>query len=273
MNDSERNASRRRFLTVGAVTAGALPFVAGRTAAQETSSENGNGETDGGSEFRNAIASRDSFYSGAVFRVVSPPLENAPSIEEIDALRNHVAYTIELFNTNEEGLLYVPQDVRLEKGEQYVYDDRLSSPTEQELTVNDFVRVQFRRLTDADLPFEFARPEDFDVLEDSGGEAAVRPDNFYSGAMFRITSGAQGWVPDDVGQSGLFTDYNTVHAEYVGTNHRFLLFAQEAATTETGQTYVMRDEPELFDPAGNLVATEFNTVDEDSITIDDEFLR
>lgn len=32
------------------------------------------------------------------------------------------------------------------------------------------------------------------------------------------------------------------------------------------------DEFELFDPAGNLVAAEFHQVDEEGITIDDEFL-
>lgn len=274
MSDPERNASRRQFVRAGAAASSVLAFgAAGRTTAQETSSESGSGEADDSSEFQNAIASRDVFFSGAVFRVVSPRIENAPLSGEIDALRNHVAYTIELFNTNEEGQLFVPQDVRLEEGEQYVYDDRLSSPTEEELAINDFVRVQFRRLTAEDLPFELNRTEEFEVFDDSGGEAAVRPDKFYSGALFEITSGPQGWVPDDVAQSGVFTDYNTVHAQYLGTNNRFLLFAQEKAETETEQTYVMRDELELFDPAGNLVATEYNTVDEESITFDDEFLR
>lgn len=80
-------------------------------------------------------------------------------------------------------------------------------------------------------------------------------------------------MPPDVEQSGLFTDYNTVHAEYFGTNEQFLLFAQEAAETEQDRLYVMRDESEIFDPAGNLVAAEFNAIDEDTFTIDRDALR
>ncbi|WP_239642087.1 hypothetical protein [Natrinema versiforme] len=242
----------------------------GRTVAQETT-----GTNDGGSDgqFREAIATGEAYFSGAVFRVVSPPLQDAPVVDNPDVLQNHNVRVIEHFNTNEEGYLFVPQDAQIEEGEQYVFDDRLSSPTEDELAITDLVRVQYRPLTDEDLPFELESEEDFEIVDDNGGEAAVRPDNFFSSAPFRITSGPQGWVPQDIEQSGLFTDYNTVHAEYFGTNNQFLFFPQEGAETEEGELYVLRDESEIFDPAGNLVAAEFNLVDEETFAFDDDSLR
>ncbi|WP_238717421.1 hypothetical protein [Natronorubrum halophilum] len=239
--------------------------------AQETPTESDGDGGDG--QFQEAITTGETYFSGAVFRVVSPALQDAPVVDNPDVLQNHSVRVIEHFNTNEEGYLFVPPDAQIEEGEQYVFDDRLSSPTEDELAISDLVRVQYRPLTEEDLPFDLETVEDFEILDDSGGEAAVRPDNFFSGAPFEITSGPQGWVPQDIEQSGLFTDYNTVHAEYFGTNNRFLFFPQEEAEMEQGELYVMRDESEIFDPVGNLVAAEFAVVDEESVTIDDDSLR
>lgn len=278
MTEQSGQESRRQFVTAGTVTAAALGLGATGTAAArvtqnetetETENENGRGDDE---QFRDAIATRGAYYSGAVFRVVSPPLQDAPGRETPDAVRDHEVRVFELFNTNEEGFLFVPPENRIEEGEQYVFDDQLYSSTVNEPVTDDLVRVQYRPLTDADLPFDLDEDGGFETVE-GGGEAAVRPDDFFAGALFEITSGPQGWIPDDVEQSGLFTDYNTVHAEYLGTNDRFLLFAQEGATTETDQLYVLRDEAELFDPAGNLVAAEFNAIDEESLAIDQEALR
>ena len=232
-------------------------------------------QSDGGGDgrFRPAIAPEDTYFSGAVFRVVSPPLQDVPVSADLDVERTYEARVIEYFNTNDEGYLFVPRDAAIERGEVYVFDDRLSDRPEDELAAQDLSRVQYRPLTEADLPFKLEEDENFEIVEGGGGEAAVRPDDFYSKALFEITSGPQGWVPQDIQQSGLFTGYNTVHARYLGTNQRFLLFAQEGAQTNTGQLYVMRDEAELFGPAGNLVAAEFSPIDEGSLTFDDEFLR
>ncbi|WP_245742163.1 hypothetical protein [Natrinema salaciae] len=256
-------------MKAGSVTSATLGLgVIGGGVAQETPTEDGDDE-----RFRDAITTGETYFSGAIFRVVSPALQDAPVVDDPDVLQNHSVRVIEHFNTNEEGYLFVPEGTRIEEGEQYVFDDRLSSPTEEALAVSDLVRVQYRPLTGDDLPFELETEEDFEILDDGGGEAAVRPDNFFSSAPFEITSGPQGWVPQDIEQSGLFTDYNTVHAEYFGTNNRFLFFPQEGAETQAGELYVMRDEPELFDPAGNLVAAEFDVVDKETLTIDDDSLR
>lgn len=274
MTDQSGQESRRQFVKAGTATAAALGFGAtGNAAARVTQNETENDDAIGDDEqFRDAIATRDVYYSGAVFRVVSPPLQDAPGTENPDLLRDYSVRVIEHFNTSEEGYLFVPPDHRVEEGQQYVFDDQLYTTDENELNAADLVRVGYRPLTGADLPFDLDEDGGFETLE-GGGEAAVRPDDFFAGALFEITSGPQGWIPDDVDQSGLFTDYNTVHAEYLGTNNRFLLFAQEGATTETDQWYVMRDEFELLDPAGNLVAAEFTPVDKGSFSVDNEILR
>lgn len=272
MSDQPTSKSRRRFMKTGAITSATLGLGATRSVtAQETAAQNGNGNTD--RRFRNAITTRGAYFSGAVFRVVSPPLKDTPAVRNPDLLKNYNTRVIEHFNTNDQGYLFIPKDSAVTEGEVYVFDDRLGDQREDELATDDLLLVQYRPLTDADLPFEIEADEDFEILEGGGGEAAVRPDDFYSKALFEITSGAQGWLPQDVEQSGLFTDYNTVHAQYLGTMQQFLLFAQEGAQTDTGQLYVMRDEAEIFDPAGNLVATEFTPIDEGSLTFDDEFLR
>jgi hypothetical protein len=272
MNDQPTSTSRRRFVRAGAVTSAALALGStGSTTAQETAAQNGDGNIDG--RFRNAIATRGAYFSGAIFRVVSPPLKDAPVAGNPDVLRNYNARVIEHFNTNEEEYLFVPKDGAITEGEVYVFDDRLGDRRDDELATQGLLRVQYRPLIDADLPFKIEEGEDFEILEGAGGEAAVRPDDFYSKALFEITSGPQGWLPQDIEQSGLFTDYNTVHAQYLGTNQQFLFFPQEGAQTEIDQLYVMRDEVEFFDPAGNLVAAEFTPVDEGSLTFDDEFLR
>lgn len=275
MSDRLRRGSRRRFVQWGAVTAATLGIgTTGNAAAQADGDDSDDSDEieDDDEQFRDAIATRGTYFSGAVFRVVSPPLRDAPGRETPDVVRDHEVRVFELFNTNEEGFLFVPPETRIEEGEQYVFDDQLYSSTVNEPVTDELVRVQYRPLTGTDLPFDLEGTGGFETLE-GGGEAAVRPDDFFGGALFEITSGPQGWVPEDAAQSGLFTDYNTVHAEYLGTNDRFLLFAQEGATTETDQLYVLRDEAELFDPAGNLVAAEFDPIDEDSLTIDHDFLR
>lgn len=271
MTEPLSRRSRRWFVTAGAITSAALGFgVIGNAGAQNSTAEGETDQTDQG-QLREAYTTGETYFSGTVFRVVSPPLQDAP-VDAPDRLQDHSVHVIEFFNTNEEGYLFVPQDTRIEEGEKYVFD-QWEAPIQTEVGTSEVVRVQYRPLTESDLPFELEVGEDFDVLDDSGGEAAVRPDNFFSSAPFTITSGPQGWVPPDVEQSGLFTDYNTHHAEYFGTNEQFLLFAQEAAETEQGRLYVMRDESEIFDPAGNLVAAEFDAIDEDTFTIDRDALR
>lgn len=270
MNELFGHESRRRFLNAVGATTGALLGATGSATAQETPTEGGDGADE--QRFQEAITTTNEFTSGAIFRVASPQLEDAPPVDA-DVVQNYGVRIIEYFNTNEEIYLFVPPDAQIEQGELYIFDDMVSSPTENELAADNLVRVEYRPIQQEGLPFEYEEGEDFEIIDNEGGEAAVRPDDFYSKALFEITSGAQGWVPQDVEQSGLFTDYNTVHATYLGTNRRFPLFAQEAARTETGQLYVMREESEIFDPAGNLVAAEFDSVDEDSLTFDDDFLR
>lgn len=235
--------------------------------AQETPTEDGDGD-DG--QYRTARMYNDEFHSGGVVRVVSPTIDTPPVLQDI--LSGYTTRVVEYFNTNEEVYLFVPEDAEVQEGDLYVFGDEWT-PFEDTPEGEDLVEVQYRDLGQEDFPFELEPDDDYELLEDEGGgEAAVRPSNFYAGGLFRITSGTQEWVPEDIAGSGLFTDYNTHHAEFLGTNDEFLLFPQEDAEVEVGRLYVMWEEFEFFSPAGNLVATEFEAVNEDSIDIDDDLL-
>lgn len=268
MSDNAENESRRRFLKAGALTSGALALgLPGGATAQQT--ETPTAAPPGEGDWRSAVMFADEFHAGAVFRVASPELEGLPQLENQDALGLRSVRVIEYFNTNEEDYLFLPADAQVQEGELYVFDDALAPVADG--AGDGLVEVQYRPLGQAGFPFQLEEGEQFELGE-GGGEAAVRPSDFFSGALFRVTSGPQGWVPPDVADSGPFTDYATHHASYLGTDDEFLLFPQEDASVEVGRLYVMWEEFEFFDPAGNLVTTEFDVVNEESVTVDDAFL-
>ncbi|WP_276255480.1 hypothetical protein [Halomontanus rarus] len=269
MSDRSQFRSRRWFVRTGTLLSGALTLgLSGSGGAQETE-EMSDLDAQEDPNWREAIMFGDEFYAASIFRVVSPALEDPPTIANSDVIEDWTVRIIEFFNTNEEVYFFVPQDADLNEGELY----RLNNESEIVLNGDDrLLEVQYRPLDIEAFPFDLEEGEDFESADTGGGEGAVRPRNLFTNALFRVTSGPQGWVPDDVEQSGYFTDYNTVHAKYLGTNDEFLFFPQEDAEVEEGALYVMWDEFELFDPAGNLAAIEFNPVDEESLSIDDEFL-
>lgn len=254
-------------MKTSALTSGALGLgLTGNAVAQ-------NGDDEGtDTDFQPALMFSDEFHAGSVFRVTSPELEDPPGGES--GLANYTTQIIEFFNTNQEAYLFVPPDQQVEEGELYVFDDQFTPYTNGDTNVNqNLVQVHYRPLSLEDYPFDLEDQDAFEILEDEGGgEAAIRPPTFFSGALFRITTGPQGWVPHDVEDSGFFTDYNTHHAEFLGTNDPFLFWPQTDADVEVGRLYVMWDEFEFFKPEGNLVATEFDVVNEESLDVDDEFL-
>lgn len=252
--------SRRSVMKTGAlITAGSALGLSAPASAQNDTQQ--------------ALMLDEQWRSGSIFRVVSPPLEDPPQVATSDLIEGRTAQVIEYFNTEEEVFLFLPEDAQpLEEGELYVLSDEFSTPdTGDQYTVAGLLRVQFSPLGQEDFPFDIEEDTDIEFL-DGGGEAAVRPRNFFSGALFQITSGPQGWVPEDVADSGFFTNYETHHARYLGTGDTFLFFPQEDAAVSQDQLYLMRDEFEFFDPEGNLVASEFDPVDQESVTINEEFL-
>lgn len=269
MRDDIDQESRRWFVKAGALTSGALALgLSGGAAAQQT--ETPTAAPPGEGDWRSAIMFADEFHAGAVFRVSSPELEGLPQLDNQDALGLRSVRIVEYFNTNEENYLFLPADAQVQEGGLYVFDDALAPVSDA--AGDGLVEVQYRPLGQDGFPFQLEEGEQFELGDDGGGEAAVRPSNFFSGALFRVTSGPQGWVPPDVAESGLFTDYVTHHASYLGTDDEFLFFAQEDASVEVGRLYVMWEEFEFFDPAGDLVTTEFDVVNEESVTVDDAFL-
>lgn len=269
MNENPTSESRRWFVKAGALTSGALTLgLSGSAAAQQT--ETPTETPDGGQpNWRQALMFSDEFFTGAVFRVVSPVLDDAPGTETPSAVEDWTVRVIEYFNTNQEEFLFVPPDQSVDQGELYRLGDRFVPATNG---AGGLMEVEYRPLDVEDFPFDLEEGEEFELLDEGGGEAAVRPRDFFTNTLFRVTSGPQGWVPEDVENSGFFTDYNTVHAEYLGVDDEFLFFPQEGAEVQVGNVYVLWDEFEFFDPAGRLVAAEFEPVDEESITVDDEFL-
>lgn len=267
-DNAERSvqSSRRTVLKAsGAATVASLLGFSGSAVAQE-------GGDGGGQGGMTAWLFNDEVRPGAVFRVASPELADQPNVNEdvADVLPSgSTTRIIEYFNTQEEATLLLQSDADVEEGELYQFTETMQFV--EGAGGEGLVRVQFQPVEDEDFPFDLVDSEDVEVL-DEGGEGAIRPRNFSAGSIFRVTSGQQGWVPDDVGQSGYFTDYNTVHAEWLGTDDEFLFFPQEDAEVETDALYTVEQEWELLDPVGNLVAVEFNRVEEDSLSVDDEFL-
>jgi hypothetical protein len=267
---SERGveSSRRSILKAGgAATLASLVGLSGSAVAQE-------GDGGGNQSGTSAWMFNDEARPGAVFRVQSPELEEPPSLDAVEgdaaqALEGVSVRVVEYFNTNEEVLLFLPPDVQVEEGELYQLSENLQFVDGG--GAEGIVQVQFQTVDDQEFTFDLVDNNQVEVL-DEGGEGALRPRNFSPGSIFRVVSGQQGWVPDDVAQSGLFTDYNTHHAQYLGADDEFLFFPQEDATVEDGAIYTVQEEWELFNPAGNLVAVEFNRVNEDSVPIEDQYL-
>lgn len=270
-DDVERSArsSRRTVLKAsGAATVASLLGFSGSAIAQEGDGDGG-GDDQGG---MTAYMFNDEVRPGAVFRVASPELADQPNVNEevAGALPSgSTTRVIEYFNTQEEATLLLAEDASVQEGELYQFTETMQFV--EGASGEGLLRVQFQPVEDEDFPFDLVESDEVEVL-DEGGEGAVRPRNFSAGAVFRVTSGPQGWVPDDVAQSGYFTEYNTHHAEYLGTDDEFLFFPQEDAEVETGAVYTVESEWELLDPVGNLVTVEFNRVEEDSLPVDDEFL-
>jgi len=259
-------SSRRTVLKAsGAATVASLLGFSGGAVAQE-------GDGDGNQGGMTGYMFNDEVRPGAVFRVASPELVDQPNVNEAVAGALPTGSTtrvVEYFNTQEEATLLLPGEADVEEGELYQFTETLQFV--DGAGSEGLVRVEFQPVDDEDFPFDLVESDEVEIL-DEGGEGAVRPRSFSAGAVFRVTSGPQGWVPDDVAQSGYFTEYNTRHAEYLGTDDEFLCFPQEDAEVETDAIYTVESEWELFDPVGNLVTVEFSRVEEDSIPIDDEFL-
>lgn len=265
--------SRRSILKMGALaSAGSVLGLSGSVAAQEDDddSDGANGNDGDGTNAMDALMFGDEYRPGAVVRIASPPIEQLPRVDtDADVLGNRNVRVVEFANTIEEAYLFVPADAQIEVGDLYVLGEE-GQWFGDDPTGENLVTITVEPLQREDFTFDVT--DEVELLDEGGGEAAVRPENFYAASMFRITSEPLGWLPEDVEESGFFTDYNARHAEYLGVDDEFLFFPQEDAEIEVDGVYVMEDDFELFDPVGNLVAAEFNRVDEESIPWEDEFL-
>lgn len=274
MNDKQDkfSNSRRSILKTGALASAASVLgVSGSAVAQESDPGDEEGtDTDGDGNTIDGYMFSDEYRPGAVVRISSSSLEQIPRVDNsAEIMEDREARVVEFFNTFEESYLFLPTGAQVEIGDLYVLGEGGEWVNEGP-TGDDLVTVSVEPLQQED--FVFDGRDESELFEEGGGEAAVRPYNFYAGSMFRITSEPLGWLPDDVEESGLFTDYNARHAEYLGVSDEFLFFPQEDAEVETDAVYVMEDEFELFRPEGNLVAADFNQIDEETIPWDEDWL-
>lgn len=193
MNEESTSQSRRWFVKTGAVTSGALALgLSGGAAAQQTETPTEEPtETPSGDQpdWRQAFMFSDEFHAGTVFRVVSPVLEDPPAAETPPAVEDWSVRVIEYFNTNQEEYLFVPPDANLEEGELYRLGDQFVPATNG---ARGLMEVEYRPLDAEELQFDLEEGDEFELLDEGGGEAAVRPRNFFTNTLFRVTSGPQG---------------------------------------------------------------------------------
>lgn len=269
MSDHSKDATRLSRRTVlaasGAVTTASA---VGLSAVAPALAQNETTESDDGDVDAHVWIAIEEFRGGAILRVESSEIDEVPAVagEEGPDIEAPVGRIVQYFNTGEESVVYLRGGLDLERGTLYrtTEDFRL---TENEQG-RQFIRIGLQRLENQDIAFDITEG-DVELVTDSGGEATVRPRDFSAGALFRITSDDMNWVPTDVAQSGLISEYDAYHARYVGTDEDFLFFPQESAQIQQGVLYVMHDNFEFLSPEGNLVAASFRQVDEASLPAGD----
>lgn len=259
--------SRRSFLKKGAVATGVAvglagcsengaPDEEGAAGDTPTGTAGGNVEEDGGK----ALMFNSEFRGGAQFRVVSPVIEQHPDVEGVqqgDVWSEYDTRIIEYLNTDEDVTFFPAHDAEVEQGQVYELHDNFTWFGDD---TNDegIIDVRFNPVNE-DEAFD---DEDWTVLDEGGGKALVRWQNYRPGAVLTVTSGVVEWAPrDDVQGSDVFSEYNTRFAEWVNTSDDFQVYPANDAGIQRGANYRMTGEFDVTDPEGNLVTVELEAVE------------
>ena len=273
--------SRRSFIKKGALASGGLALGisgAGSAAAQadnETQSGTGSEEGSAGVETgEEALIDSDEYREDAQFRVASPVIDETPAFEGF-TFGEYDTRAIEYVNTGERVLFYPRQDVEVQQGEVYRF---LGHPTLFQVNLRSLgvFRVGFEPVPAAESLFDDDGTDDWEPGEDfeltaGGGKALVTPDQFFSNALFRVTSDVVDWSPrENVQGSDIFSEYNTRIGEYLGAGDQFTFYPAHAAEVEQGGIYLMQKEFDVTDPEGDLITVTFDRVDES--TVDERLL-
>lgn len=249
-NTPHETDSRRTFLKKSAVTSGAL--LVGVSSADTVAAQDGGGD---------ALMFTDEFYAEAQFRVISPVLNEDPSIEGFSEIWNdYNTWMIEYLNTNEEVYLFPTEDAEISEGNVYQFGDNFSLFDPGELIAADFDSLGDE--------FGGAPYSEYDTA-DGGGQALLRANNLNTGSLLEITSEVVEWSPrQDVQGTDIFTEYNTRHAMYLNTNDEFTIYPAQDADVEEGNIYEVSDQFEITDAEGNLVTVDLQQVDSDTLDED-----
>lgn len=259
--------TRRSFLTKGALAAGAAVGLAGcsqlrgqEAPANGTATDSPTGTDAPGKGGGKALMFNTEFRGGAQFRVVSPVIEQRPDVEgvqEDDVFSEYNTRVIEYLNTDEDVTFFPAHDAQVQQGRVYELHDNFTLFSDE---TNDagIIDVRFTRVGEQQA-FD---PDDWAVVEDGGGKALVRWNEYRPGAVFKITSGVVEWTPrDDVQESDVFSGYNTRFAEWVNTQDDFQVYPAQDAQVQRGAHYRMTGEFDVTDPEGNLVTVDLERVE------------
>lgn len=263
--------SRRTFLKKGALASGVAVGLAGcsqirgdeqaptnetdTTTATETPT--GDGDAGGGGK---ALMFNSEFNGGAQFRVVSDVLEAHPTVEGVqegDIWSEYNTRMIEYLNTDENVTFFPAHDATVEQDQVYELHDNFTWFGDN---VNDegIIDVKFTQVGNEQV---FAA-DNWEVVEQGGGKALVRWNNFRPGAVFTCVSGVVEWAPRaDVQGSDIFSEYNTRLAEWLNTQNDFQIYVAQDAQVKKGAHYRMNKEFDVTEPEANLVTVDLDRVE------------
>jgi len=200
------------------------------------------------------------FNAEALFRVVSPVLEQNPEVDtDEDVFSEYNTRRIMYLNTDEQVYLFPSQDAEIQEGNVYQLSDSFSLFEDN----GELMEVDFDSASEDDPIFD----GDYEIIG-GGGQALVQTQNFDAGALLRVTSPVVDWTPPEEAQeSDVFADYNTRNAQYLNTNDQFTIYPAEDAQIEQGAIYQISDEFEITNAEGNLMTVSLERVDEEGLNI------
>lgn len=259
--------SRRSFIKKSAFSVGATVGLAGCSqlngegdgdpTGTDTDTDTDDGDVESAGK---ALMFNTEFRGGAQFRVVSPVIEQHPDVDGVqegDFWSDYNTRIIEYLNVDQEVTFFPAHDANIEEGKVYELHDNFSlfsDDTNDEGVVSvKFTEVNEEQAFDAD---------DWNVVEEGGGKALVRWNDYRPGAVFTIVSDIVDWTPrDDVEGTDVFSGYNTRFAEWLNSQDDFQIYVAQDASVESGVNYRMTDEFDVTDPEGNLVTVDLDQVE------------
>lgn len=255
--------SRRSFLKKGVLASGVGVGLAGcsqiRGPLEGADESDSATETDDGDGGGKALMFNSEFRGGAQFRVVSPVIEQHPKVEGVqegNVWSDYNTRILEYLNVDEDVTFFPAHDAQVQEGQVYELHENFTLFADD---TNDegIIDVEFTPVGEDEV-FD----EDFRIVEDGGGKALVRWNNYRPGAALTLISGVVEWSPgDELQEADILSEYNTRFAEWLNTGADFQIYLAQDATFNHEATYRMTDEFDVTDPEGNLLTVDLERVE------------